>query len=170
MQINLVPNFHFDLTWHKDVATFMRISAGIFEEALELLEQDPRYRFTIDHVAFIEWFLTTYPEQAARVRRHVASGRLAVVGGMVSMMDCDIPDGETFARQLLYGQRWLAANLGTGPRRLADRQLRVYRATAATAPVRRDRCPGNLPVVGAAAIHQGPCAVERVPVAGTGWQ
>ena len=46
------------------------------------------------------------------MRQHVASGRLSVVGGMVSMMDCDVPDGEVFARQLLYGQRWLERNLG----------------------------------------------------------
>jgi alpha-mannosidase len=108
----LIPNFHFDIVWDEDMKAMMRMSGIIFLKALELLDTDPAYRYTVDHVAFLEDFLHRYPDQWERVRAHVRSGRLELVGGMVAMMDCEIPDGEAFARQLLYGQRWLEKNLG----------------------------------------------------------
>ncbi|MHB0875786.1 MAG: glycoside hydrolase family 38 N-terminal domain-containing protein, partial [Anaerolineae bacterium] len=111
-QIHLIPNFHYDVTWHKDMATFMRLSADILLEALDLLDREPSFRYVLDHVTFVEGFLKLHPEQHERLRRHVDSGRIELVGGMYSMMDCDMPDGEAFARQLLYGQRWLERCLG----------------------------------------------------------
>lgn len=110
--VYLIPNFHYDVTWHKDLATFMAIASDILLEALDLLDQDPAYRFVVDHAAFLQGFVRAHPEQVERLRQHTLSGRLELVGGMFSMMDCDIPEGEAFVRQLLYGQRWLERTIG----------------------------------------------------------
>ncbi len=110
--IYLMPNFHFDLTWHKNTDTFFRISSEIFLEALDYMDADTRYHYSIDHVAFINRHLQTNPDQVGRVKKFVQNGQLSLVGGMVSMMDCDIPDGEAFVRQLLYGQRWFEKTFG----------------------------------------------------------
>ncbi len=109
-QIYLIPNFHYDVTWHQSVETFMRISSDILLEALDILDEDPEFRYTVDHATFLEGFLKIHPDQLERLRTHVHSGRLELVGGMYSMMECEIPDGEAFARQLLYGQRWVERN------------------------------------------------------------
>ena len=48
----------------------------------------------------------------ARSAQRVAEGRLQIVGGWWIEPDCNIPSGESFVRQALYGQRYLHEKFG----------------------------------------------------------
>ena len=57
-------------------------------------------------------FLERYPEEEAAFRRCVDEGRLAIVGGTDVMPDVNMPCGESFIRQVLYGKRYFHEKLG----------------------------------------------------------
>ena len=80
--------------------------------ALKLLQADPSYRFTLDQACYVKPFLERYPEAEAAMRKFIAEGRLAIVGGMDVMPDCNMPSGESFVRQILYGKGFFREKLG----------------------------------------------------------
>ena len=57
-------------------------------------------------------FWSAYPEEAAAFRKFVAEGRLQLVLGMDVMPDVNMPGGETFIRQILYGKGYYRDQLG----------------------------------------------------------
>jgi alpha-mannosidase len=79
---------------------------------LELLRTYPDYRFVLDQVAYVKPFLDRYPEEAAEFRKYVSEGRLEIVGGNDVMLDVNIPSGESWVRQALYGKRYYERELG----------------------------------------------------------
>jgi hypothetical protein len=58
----------------------------------------------LDQVCYVKPFLERYPEQEGAFRRFVEEGRLAIVGGTDVMADVNMPGGESFVRQVLYGK------------------------------------------------------------------
>ena len=80
--------------------------------ALALLKAYPEYRFTLDQACYVKPFLERYPEEEATFRRFVEEGRLAIVGGTDVMLDVNMPGGESFVRQVLYGKGYFRRKLG----------------------------------------------------------
>jgi alpha-mannosidase len=81
-------------------------------KALNLLKRYPSYRFVLDQVAYVRPFLERYPEEEAAFRQFVSEGRLQIVGGMDIMPDVNMPGGELFVRQVLYGKGYYREKLG----------------------------------------------------------
>lgn len=71
---------------------------------LHLLQAHREYRFVLDQVAYVKPFLEGYPEQEAVLRKFVSEGRLQIVGANHVMLDVNIPSGESWVRQTLYGK------------------------------------------------------------------
>jgi alpha-mannosidase len=80
--------------------------------ALRLLKAHPNYRFTLDQACYVKPFLERYPEEEAAFRKFVKEGRLAIVGGTDVMLDVNMPGGESFVRQVLYGKGYFRKRLG----------------------------------------------------------
>ncbi|MGB2957887.1 MAG: glycoside hydrolase family 38 C-terminal domain-containing protein, partial [Bacteroidota bacterium] len=57
---------------------------------------------------YYAWMQELHPELFERIRGRVRDGRWSVVGGMWVEPDCNLPDGTSWARQLLYGKRYFA--------------------------------------------------------------
>ena len=79
---------------------------------MSLLRAHPEYRFVLDQVAYVRPFLERYPEQAAAFRQYVAEGRLQIVCGNDVMLDVNMPSGESWVRQVLYGKGYYRDTLG----------------------------------------------------------
>ena len=77
-----------------------------------LLTEHPEYRFVLDQVAYVRPYLERYPENAAIFRKFVKEGRLELVGGTDVMPDVNMPSGESFLRQILYGKGYYRDQLG----------------------------------------------------------
>ena len=73
---------------------------------------DPDYRFVLDQACYVKPFLERYPEEEAALRKFVEEGRLAIVGGTDVMLDVNMPGGESFVRQVLYGKGYFRQKLG----------------------------------------------------------
>lgn len=81
-------------------------------QAIKLLKTYPDYRFVLDQACYIKPFLERYPEEGTTFRKFVDEGRLAIVGGTDVMLDVNMPGGESFIRQVLYGKGYFRKKLG----------------------------------------------------------
>ena len=54
-----------------------------------------------------------YPGLYERIKQKIREGKFIPLGGTVVEMDCNIPSGESFCRQFLYGQRFFKQEFGS---------------------------------------------------------
>jgi alpha-mannosidase len=107
-----IPHTHWEGAVFKTREGYLEMGLPIILRALRLLKKYPDYRFVLDQVAYVRPFLKRYPEEAAAFRAHIAEGRLAIVGGLDVMPDVNMPCGESFIRQVLYGKGYFRSELG----------------------------------------------------------
>ena len=81
------------------------------------MEEYPDFVFTCDQVVLLAWVEEHDPALFERIRARVAEGRWVNVGGWWVEPDCNMPMGESFVRQGLYGQRFLHRALRPARRR-----------------------------------------------------
>ena len=60
----------------------------------------------------LAWVEEHYPGLFASISKAVEVGRFVMVGGTWVEMDGNLPSGESFVRQLLYGQRYFRSRFG----------------------------------------------------------
>ena len=108
----IIPHTHYDAVVFKTRSEYLEMGLPIILHALRCLQADSRYRFVLDQVCYIRPFLERYPEEDAAFREMVAQGRLQIVCGMDTMADVNIPSGESFVRQVLYGKGYCRDKLG----------------------------------------------------------
>jgi alpha-mannosidase len=77
------------------------------------MDEYPDFIFTCDQIVLLAWVEEQDPELFARIQERVAEGRWVNAGGWWVEPDNNMPMGESFARQGLYGQRYLLSRFGT---------------------------------------------------------
>jgi mannosylglycerate hydrolase len=103
--VSFVPHTHWDREWYLPFQTFRLRLVDLMDRVLALLDADPRFVFTLDgQIAAADDYLEVRPEAEARLRRHVAAGRLAI-GPWQVLMDEFLVSGETIVRNLEAGCR-----------------------------------------------------------------
>jgi alpha-mannosidase len=108
----VIPHTHWEGAVFKTREEYLDIGLPHILEALRLLKTQLSCRFVLDQVAYVRPFLERYPEEATAFRKFVAEGRLQLVLGMDVMPDVNMPGGETFIRQILYGKGYYREQLG----------------------------------------------------------
>ena len=108
----VIPHTHWEGAVFKTREEYLEIGFPIILKALRLLESHREYRFVLDQVAYVKPFLERYPEEEANVRKFVAEGRLQLVGANIVMPDNNMPGGESWVRQALYGKGYYKDKLG----------------------------------------------------------
>ncbi len=102
---------HLDLGWLWPVAETRRKGERTFETVLALMDRFPDFTFNQSSAQLYAW-LEERPELFARILERVREGRIEAVGGMWVEPDGQLPSGEAWARQLLYGQRYFQQKFG----------------------------------------------------------
>lgn len=108
---------HLDLGWLWPVHETRRKLRRTFRTVLALMDEDPDFTFNQSSAQVYAWLEEDEPELFERVRARVREGRIETVGGSWVEPDGQMPSGESWARQLLYGQRYFQAKF--------DRRSRV---------------------------------------------
>jgi mannosylglycerate hydrolase len=103
-RVHVVPHTHWDREWYAPFQTFRLRLVELVDELLDLMESDPSYaRFLFDgQMAAVDDYLEVRPENADRLRRLAAAGRLTV-GPWYILMDEFLVSGETIVRNLELG-------------------------------------------------------------------
>jgi alpha-mannosidase len=110
--VYMIGNAHLDPVWLWVWPEGYQEARATFRSALRRMEEYPDFVFTCDQVVLLAWVEESDPELFARIRERVAEGRWQNVGGWWVEPDCNLPAGESFVRQGLYGQRYLLAKFG----------------------------------------------------------
>jgi len=108
----LVPHTHWDREWYRTFADFRVSMTRIVREILDRLERDPAFKhFLLDGQAILARdHCEIYPDDAARIRRLVESGRLSL-GPWYVLPDEFLVSGESLVRNLMAGHS-VAQDLG----------------------------------------------------------
>ena len=107
-----IPHTHWEGAVFKTREEYLDMGLPNILRALALLKAHPNYRFVLDQACYVKPFLERHPEEEAAFRKFVQEGRLAIVGGTDVMPDVNMPGGESFVRQVLYGKGYFRQKLG----------------------------------------------------------
>jgi len=108
----VIPHTHWEGAVFETREDYLKIGLPYILRALRLLKAHANYRFVLDQACYVKPFLERYPEEEAAFRKFVDEGRLAIVGGTDVMLDVNMPGGESFVRQVLYGKGYFREKLG----------------------------------------------------------
>ena len=111
-RVHIVPHTHFDAEVFISREETLELGFSNLQMAMYLFKTDPAFRFSLDQVCYIEPYLRRHPEERLFFQEMIKSGRLEITGGMYVMPDLNIPCGESFIRQVLYGRRYFMEELG----------------------------------------------------------
>jgi alpha-mannosidase len=111
-QVAAVGHAHLDTAWLWPLAESKRKAVRTWTTQLRLLGEYPGYRFACSSAQHFDWIERGLPELWTRVRAAVDDGGLVPTGGTWVEPDCNIPSGESLARQFLHGQRWFESRFG----------------------------------------------------------
>lgn len=108
----MIGNAHIDPVWlWRWQEGFQEIKAT-FRSALDRMKEDEDFAFVASSAAFYAWIEQNDPAMFAEIQQSVADGRWGLVGGWWIEPDCNLPGGESFVRQGLYGQRYFQSRFG----------------------------------------------------------
>lgn len=111
-RIHMIGNAHLDPVWLWPWQEGYAEARATFWSAIHRMDEYDDFVFTCDQIVLLAWVKESDPELFARISERVAEGRWVNTGGWWVEPDCNAPMGESFARQGLYGQRFLIEEFG----------------------------------------------------------
>lgn len=111
-RIHAVGHAHIDSAWLWPLRETRRKVARSFANVLALMDRDETFVFAATSAQQFAWVKEDYPELYARVAARVAEGRFIPTGGQWVEPDCNLPSGESLARQLIEGKRFFREEFG----------------------------------------------------------
>ncbi len=110
--LHMIGNAHIDPVWLWQWQEGFQEVKSTFRSALDRMNEDDEFLFASSSAAFYSWVEENDPGMFAEIQQRVAQGRWEIVGGWWIQPDCNIPSGESFVRQGLYGQRYFKQKFG----------------------------------------------------------
>lgn len=108
----IISHTHWEGAVFKTREEYLQMGLPNILLVLEMLEKYPDYKFVLDQACYVRPFIERYPELVPKFKKHIQEGRLEIVGGMDVMPDVNMPCGESFIRQVLYGKGYFRKALG----------------------------------------------------------
>jgi alpha-mannosidase len=113
--LSAVGHAHIDAAWLWPLRETVRKCVRTFANVLSLAEEYPELVFACSSAQQYVWVKQQRPDLFERIKKAVATGTWVPVGGMWVEADGNLPGGEALARQLVYGRRFFADELGVPP-------------------------------------------------------
>ena len=111
-RIHLVGNAHLDPIWLWRWQEGCGEVLQTFRSALDRLNEYNDFIFTCSSAAYYKWVEEIDPDMFAEITQRVKEGRWVPVNGWWVQPDCNMPSGESFARQALYSQLYYYEKFG----------------------------------------------------------
>ncbi|GEC03140.1 alpha-mannosidase [Streptomyces spinoverrucosus] len=110
--LSAVGHAHIDSAWLWPVRETKRKTSRTFSNVTALAEEYEEFVFACSQAQQYEWVRDNYPQVWDRIKKAVADGSWAPVGGMWVEADGNLPGGEAMARQLIHGKRFFMEHFG----------------------------------------------------------
>jgi alpha-mannosidase len=110
--IFIAGNSHIDLAWLWRWRESVEVAKETFSTIMDNMEEYPEIVYIQSQAQAYKWMEEYYPEVFERIKEKVKEGRWEIIGGMWAEPDCNLTDGESFIRQILYGKRYFREKFG----------------------------------------------------------
>ncbi|MFE5142156.1 alpha-mannosidase [Streptomyces fagopyri] len=114
--LSAVGHAHIDSAWLWPIRETKRKTARTFSNVTALAEEYRELVFACSQAQQYEWVRDNHPHVWERIKKAVADGNWAPVGGMWVEADGNLPGGEALARQLVHGKRFFIEHFGVETR------------------------------------------------------
>lgn len=111
-QLYMIGNAHLDPVWLWQWQEGFQETKATFQSALDRMKESDDFIFTSSSAAMYEWVENNDPTMFEEIKQRIKEGRWHIVGGWWIQPDCNIPSGESFVRQGLYGQHYFKEKFG----------------------------------------------------------
>lgn len=111
----LLCNAHIDPVWQWEWEEGAAATVSTFRAAADFCEEYDSFVFNHNEALLYRWIEEYEPPLFRRIQKLVAAGRWHIMGGWYLQPDCNMPCGESFVRQILYGRRYFAQKFGALP-------------------------------------------------------
>ena len=111
-KIHLIGSAHLDPIWLWRWQEGCGEVLQTFRSALDRLNEYPDFVFTCSSAAYYKWVEEIAPDMFEEIKARVKEGRWVPVNGWWVQPDCNMPSGESFARQALYSQLYYYEKFG----------------------------------------------------------
>ena len=113
--LHLVCNSHIDPVWLWEWEEGLAETLATFRAAARFCEEFPGFIFCHNEALLYQWVEEHEPGLFAKIRSLVKQDRWHIMGGWYVQPDCNLPSGEAFVRQSLYGKRYFLDRFGREP-------------------------------------------------------
>lgn len=110
--IHLIGYSHIDLAWLWPWSETVEVFKNTSESVLKLMDEFPDFIFSQSQSHAYRWMEELHPDVFRRIKQKVDEGKWELIGGTWSEHDSNIPWGESFARQFLYGKLYMREKFG----------------------------------------------------------
>lgn len=114
--INVCAHSHLDLVYLWPIKETFRKNGRTTSNALSLLREYPDFIFSQSQPFLYEQLQLNYPDLFEDVKSMIKAGRWEVLGAMYVEPDGNLVGPESWVRQIMFGKRYLKAELGVDSR------------------------------------------------------
>ena len=108
----LIPFSHWDTDWHDSFDAYSKQADEDILKAIEIAKQDPRYRFTLEQVLFVQHFWETHPASRADLMRLIQNRQLTFAWGGITQPETSLVAPSIQVHNLKLGEAWIARTFG----------------------------------------------------------
>ena len=110
--VHLIGHSHLDVVWLWTFREARRKAGRTFSSMLRLMDEFHEFKFTQSQPLLYQTVKNDYPDLFKDIKRRVGEGRWEPVGAMWLEPDCNLPNGESLARHLWWGKKFLRDEFG----------------------------------------------------------
>ena len=114
--VHMIGQAHLDPVWLWRWTEGRAEALATSQSAVDRLAEYPDFHFARGESQVYGWIEDENPALFRRIRSLIDEGRWHVVNGMVIQPDMNIPQGESFVRQVLLGKAYMREHLGVEPK------------------------------------------------------
>jgi len=110
-EVHLICNAHLDPIWQWEWEEGAAAALSTFRSAADLADEFD-YIFCHNEVTLYKYIEEYAPELFTRIKELIRVGKWRIMGGWYLQPDCNMPQGESFVRQILVGRQYFMEKFG----------------------------------------------------------
>ncbi len=111
-KVFMIGNAHLDPAWVWSWQEGSSEAKATIRSALDRMKEFPDFKFVCSSSSVYQWIEDFDADMFEELKARVVEGRFIIVGGWKVQPDCNLPNGENFARMSLYSQRYFKEKFG----------------------------------------------------------
>ncbi|MDY6914299.1 MAG: glycosyl hydrolase-related protein [Planctomycetota bacterium] len=114
-QVYLLVSQHFDLVWRRPISRYRRIRRDVINTLLDLLKEYPELKFFLVQGLEVRDYLEDCPQRLKELKKFISQGRIEIATGGQTIIDLNLPSGESIVRNLYYARKYFQETFGYTP-------------------------------------------------------